>query len=47
MRGLTKGRLGDQPGKDADVALANKDDPNVEAEFKRIGIEDQDKSGPD
>jgi hypothetical protein len=39
MRGLTKGKLGDEAGKDVDVALAKKDDPNVEAEFRRIGIE--------
>jgi tetratricopeptide (TPR) repeat protein len=40
MRGLSKGKLGDTPGKDADIAAAAKDDPNVQAEFKRIGIED-------
>ena len=39
MRGLTKGKLGDQAGKDADVASAKAGDPNIEAEFRRIGIE--------
>jgi hypothetical protein len=32
--------LGDPSGKEADVASARAADPNVQAEFKRIGIED-------
>jgi predicted aspartyl protease len=40
MRGLTRGKLGDTSGKNADVAAATKDDPTIPAEFKRIGIED-------
>jgi predicted aspartyl protease len=40
MRGMTKGKLGDAGGKEADTAEAEKDDPSVEREFKKIGIED-------
>ena len=38
MRGLIKGKLGDAAGKTADMASATKIDPNIAAEFKRIGI---------
>jgi tetratricopeptide (TPR) repeat protein len=40
MRGVTKGKLGDAAGKAADTAQAKNDDPGVEVEFKKIGIED-------
>jgi predicted aspartyl protease len=40
MRGLTKGKLGDMAGENADVAAAKADDPTIEAQFKRIGIEE-------
>jgi tetratricopeptide (TPR) repeat protein len=38
MRGLVKGKLGDDEGKKADIAAATRDDPNIEAQFKRIGV---------
>jgi predicted aspartyl protease len=40
MRGYARAKLGDLAGKDADIAAARKDDPNILAEFERIGIED-------
>ncbi len=40
MRGLTRQKLGDVQGGAADIAQAKVDDPNVEAEFRRIGVED-------
>jgi predicted aspartyl protease len=40
MRGLTKGKLGDSAGETADIAAAKADDPTIEAQFKRIGIEE-------
>lgn len=39
MRGYTKARLGDENGKNADIASARARDPSIEAEFKRIGID--------
>jgi predicted aspartyl protease len=38
MRGYTRGMLGDASGKEADLASAQAADPNVQAEFKRIGV---------
>ena len=38
MRGLIEEKLGERAGKDADIAAARADDPNIEVEFKRLVI---------
>lgn len=38
MRGLSKGKLGDKTGEISDLASAKARDPNIEVEFKKIGI---------
>lgn len=40
MRGLIKGKLGDASGKQADIASATHDDPNIAADLKEIGIDE-------
>ena len=40
MRGYARGKLGDQPGKDADIAAARASQLNIQARFQDMGIID-------
>lgn len=44
MRGLVEGKLGDDAARDTDLATARKSDPNLDAEFQKIGIEANEKT---